>query len=134
VLMIPGGVAAILLGWYGAARTPFLFEQVPYLISGGLLGVGLLLGGGLLYMGAWLSRLAEQQRDDASQLRELLSELRSADAAPAAATAGPLVATATGTMFHLPDCPVVANKDGLRPVTSDNGLRPCKLCNPAPVA
>jgi hypothetical protein len=135
VLMIPGGVAAILLGWYGAARTPFLFEQVPYLISGGLLGVGLLLGGGLLYMGSWLSRLAAQQRDDAAQLRELLGALRAPETGgpvPVPPLGGGLVATPTGTMFHRPDCPVVAGKSGLRQVGSDNGLSPCKLCDPVP--
>ncbi|HWL65120.1 MAG TPA: hypothetical protein VNP73_04015, partial [Actinomycetota bacterium] len=35
------GVAAIGLAWWGASHTPFVFEQIPYLISGGLLGLGL---------------------------------------------------------------------------------------------
>ena len=50
-LMVLGGVLAplglllVLLGWIGASRTPFVFEQVPYLISGGLLGLGLVFLG-----------------------------------------------------------------------------------------
>ena len=76
VLMLPGGVIAIGLAWYGAAHTPFLFEQLPYLISGGMLGIGLLVSGGLLYMGSWLSKLADIQRDEAAQTREVLAALR----------------------------------------------------------
>ncbi len=34
-LLIPAGVVAIVLGWSGASRTPFVFEQIPYMISGG---------------------------------------------------------------------------------------------------
>src|SRR5579872_3913493 len=41
------GVVAIVLGWYGAAHSPYLFQEVPYVISGGLLGVALVAGGGL---------------------------------------------------------------------------------------
>jgi hypothetical protein len=41
------------------------------------------------------------------------------------------VATATGTMFHLPDCSVVANRPKLRKVTGDEaGMEPCRLCDP----
>src|SRR5687767_15244063 len=35
------GVSAILLGWVGAANSTLVEEQLPYLISGGLLGVSL---------------------------------------------------------------------------------------------
>src|SRR5688500_19384429 len=75
-LMLPAGIVVVLLGWWGAAHTPFVFEQIPYLISGGLLGVALVTGGGLLYMGSWLARLAEQQREESQQLRDVLLAIR----------------------------------------------------------
>ena len=37
-IIAPLGLVLVLVGWYGAARTPNLFEQVPYMISGGILG------------------------------------------------------------------------------------------------
>ena len=46
--LIVFGFVCILLGWYGAAHSPYLYQEVPYLISGGLLGVALVIGGGML--------------------------------------------------------------------------------------
>ena len=139
-LMLPAGLVAIGLGWYGAAHTPFVFEQMPYLISGGLLGVGLLTAGGLLYVGSWMARLAELQREESEKVRDLLRGIRQEleylpglvggeGAAPAAHRT--FVATATGTMFHLPDCSVVAGRGSVRQVSGNEpGLTPCKLCQP----
>lgn len=130
LVMLPGGFAAILLGWYGAARTPLVFEQIPYLISGGLLGTGLVFGGGLLYLTSWLSRLAAQQRDDAAMLRDLLARLP-AQLAPSGRAPDVYLMTPTGTMFHRPECSVVAGRDDVREVRGDEpGLHPCKLCRP----
>ncbi len=69
------GVVAILLGWYGAAHSAFLFQEVPYLISGGLLGVALVAGGGFLFFAAWLVRLSEENRQYADRLEETLDRL-----------------------------------------------------------
>jgi hypothetical protein len=38
----------VILGWAGAAGTPLLFERIPYLISCGLLGLGLIFCGGFV--------------------------------------------------------------------------------------
>ncbi len=46
--LIVFGFVCILLGWYGAANSPYLYEEIPYVISGGLLGVALVIGGGVL--------------------------------------------------------------------------------------
>ena len=36
--MVPLGIVFVLLGWFGASRSVLVFEQIPYLISGGVLG------------------------------------------------------------------------------------------------
>ena len=150
MVALPMGLVAIGLGWYGAAHTPFLFEQIPYMISGGLLGVGLVTVGGLLYLGAWLSRMATQERERSSQLEdtigELVDALRAGGATAAAGTAargsnghvqtsdirgGALLATPKGTMVHRPDCPVVAGREDVREVDADgDGYTPCGICDP----
>jgi hypothetical protein len=49
------GVSAVLLGWFGAAHSTLVEEQVPYLISGGLLGVALSTIGAFLFFAHWLT-------------------------------------------------------------------------------
>lgn len=132
------GLVVVLLGWYGAANTINLQEQVPYLISGGLFGLGLVFLGGFAYFAYWVTTLVQEQRRQTDLLLDALAALRPAEAAQvataaAAAPAGTsLVATAKGTMAHRPDCTVVASKRGLRRVTPRDNLEPCKLCTPYP--
>jgi len=138
-ILLPFGLMLILLGWYGAAHTPYLFEQVPYLISGGLVGLGLMLAGGLLYFGSWIARSSATQQASSNEIIALLQEIREELAnrpEPPTRTAGKngreqrLVATATGSMLHRPDCSVVAGRSGVKSVSESSGLRPCGLCDP----
>ncbi len=124
------GLTAIGLAWYGASQTPFVFEQVPYMISGGLLGLGLATVGGFLYFGYWLTRLLAQNREQGTRLERLLERI--ADTLAAEKTGeGTFVVTSAGEMYHRPDCKLVAGRDDLREVTgAEPGLKPCKICNP----
>jgi hypothetical protein len=67
------GFVCVILGWYGASHSPYLYQEVPYLISGGLLGVALVLGGGILISSAWSLRKIEEDR------RNALAIVRSVD-------------------------------------------------------
>ncbi len=135
-VLLPLGLLMIVLGWYGAAHTPYLFEQVPYLISGGLVGLALVTGAGLLYFGSWVARSAGAQQRAAEQTLELLREIRDglATERPAVRNAnghGVFVATARGSMWHRPDCAAVTGRSDLRSVGADgDGLQPCALCDP----
>jgi hypothetical protein len=71
--LIVFGFVCILLGWYGAAHSPYLYQEVPYLISGGLLGVALVIGGGVFVHCAWNMRRVEEER------RNALAIVRSVD-------------------------------------------------------
>ena len=135
-VMLPLGLMVIVLGWYGAAHSPYLWEQVPYLISGGLLGLGLVVGAGLLYLGSWVARGAAAQERASKDMTALLEEIRdelgrrpvasngsarrTANGNGAAAAAGSFVATAHGSMWHRPDCAVVAGREDLRSVPADD--------------
>jgi hypothetical protein len=67
-LALPVGLVLILLGWYGSAQTALPFEQTPYLISGGILGLALVVGGGFLYFSYWLTRLVREGREERLRL------------------------------------------------------------------
>lgn len=144
-ILAPLGLIVVLLGWWGAAHTPYVFDQLPYLISGGLLGLGLVFLGAFFYFAHWMTQLVKEQRAQSTAVLEALERLQAKVAeqggatvvAPAPAssngaepTAAPLVATERGSMAHRPDCVVVTGKDGLRAVTEADGLAPCKLCEP----
>lgn len=147
-VLLPLGLVAMLLGWYGASHTPYLFEQIPYLISGGILGLGFAIVGGLLYFASFLARSSAQQRRKDAAIEEILLEIRDelrlskapapapvARRAPAGRNgARPFVATQRGGMLHRPDCAVVAGRSDLKSVGSTgDGLAPCTLCNPLDV-
>jgi hypothetical protein len=145
-ILVPLGLIAVLVGWYGAAHTPNLFEQVPYLISGGLFGLGLVFLGSFLYFAHWMTELVKEHRSQSAAVIDAISHLEevvarvagspSGNGAPVAATAAAvaddvaLVATEKGTMAHRPECVVVAGKSGVRAVSATDGLLPCKLCDP----
>jgi hypothetical protein len=151
-LMIGGGalmtlgVAVIILGWAGASHTPYVFEQLPYVISGGLLGTALAVIGGLLYFAYWMTRTLEESRAAANKTQETLlriEELLGARAlaqtngSPAKAVAvaktdtKPFVKTTRGSMYHRPDCTIVAGRSGLVDVSADGeGFEPCGVCDP----
>jgi len=60
--LMTAGIALILLGWVGAAHTTVLEEQVPYVISGGLLGVALTIAGALCFFSHWVTVLIREAR------------------------------------------------------------------------
>jgi hypothetical protein len=138
------GLLAIIIGWLGAANTGFEFEQIPYLISGGLLGLALCFLGGFVYFAYWITRLVRESRVQSERAAEILDQIvvslngsgpsrvaRARSARPIAGGSGEFVATMSGTFFHRADCAAVEGRDKLRKVTANTrGLEPCRICDP----
>lgn len=147
-VLLPLGLIVIVLGWYGAAHTPYEYDQISYLVSGGMLGLGLTFCGGFLYFGAWLARIAADNRDTAKRLSDTLLVLadvvsRSAAVADGTGRAGAvgtapardagsvLVVAGSGRTVHRSDCSLIAHRDDLVPAGGDApDLAPCRLCKP----
>lgn len=138
--LVPTGVLLVLVGWHGASRTPNVYEQIPYLISGAELGQTLAVVGALLYFAHWVAALVREQRAQGAAITSAIAHLEGAivDALSAGTAAGgrapevTRVATARGRLAHRPDCAAVAGRTGLRPVTPADALPDCQLCLPAP--
>ena len=65
------GVTAIILGWVGASRSTLVEEQVPYVISGGLLGVALSVIGALTFFSHWfVTGIREARSHEAARRRD----------------------------------------------------------------
>src|SRR3954454_15730172 len=77
VLMILG-LGLILLGWIGAAHSTLIEEQLPYLISGGLLGLALAVIGGLTLFSHWLTVMIREAREREAARQQDQQELMTA--------------------------------------------------------
>jgi hypothetical protein len=139
---VPLGLVLILLGYWGAAHASRVIQQIPYEISGGLLGLALVFGGGFAYFGYWLSRIQREQRrlaDNVDHQTAVLADAlgrieallgRTSRTANRTRPTG-LVRTPSGSLVHEPGCAVVANRDDLVAVAADSpGITACKICGP----
>jgi hypothetical protein len=138
-ILMPLGLIAIFLGWYGVAHTKYQYDQLPYVVSGGLLGLALVFLGGFLYFGAWLARIGTEQRESARQLTDAMMLLvdvvgkqSGGGHGESDATSGAeLVLAGNGSTVHRRDCPLINHRDDLRPLTGDESdLGTCRVCRP----
>ena len=145
------GFVLIFLGWNGAASYDRLPAQFPYLISGGIVGLALVvIGAAAIVVQAARSDRAGLQRS-VDELRAAVERLAgtvavSANGSPsgvsssaptkavAVAVADGLV-VAGGTSYHRPDCRLVDGRGALPAMTVDAaeaaGLTPCRACDAA---
>ncbi len=80
------GVVAIIVGYLGASSGASI-DQIPYLISGGILGLGLIVIGGALfvrysltrYMRFWLVRLIYEDRTQTDRIVDALERIEKAN-------------------------------------------------------
>jgi hypothetical protein len=132
------GFVVIALGWMGMARSASADQQLPFIISGGMGGVGLItFGVGVL--------LVAQIRTERQRLGTVLEVLA---IGLSKATAGEPIALERGTggqaddilvvagpsTFHRPECRLIQGKPGLDRLTvwvaRSTGLSPCRVCDP----
>ena len=154
------GLLAIGLGWNGMAGgggevngVPNLNAQLPWLISGGILGLALVVFGTAMIV-------VQNARTDRARLEAKLDELveamgRNATAAPTPYPSGPITAAAptlasapaattnvtTGVFvagpsaYHRPDCRLVQGRDDVEYLSAADAaardLKPCRVCKPA---
>src|ERR1051325_5522318 len=75
---LAAGLAMIIVGWDGAARTPDTVEQIPYMISRRLLCLAVAIVGGLFYFSFWLTRQVQETRRQGEEQRRALLRLEKA--------------------------------------------------------
>jgi hypothetical protein len=131
------GFVAIGLGWNGMARKACADCQLPYLLSGGATGIGLIIFGvALLVIG--------QIRADRLRAEAHLEQVLTSLARPAAAALTPgaelpeqngqPMVVAGPAAYHRPECRLLKGKEGLTTMSLEDartsGLAPCRVCNP----
>jgi hypothetical protein len=138
------GFVLIFLGWNGTASHNSEPAQIPYIVSGGIAGLGLVVVGAALIV-------AHSLRTDRVELRAAIEDLRAAIergvTAPAVGAEDAVVAAAVpagggdvetvvagSDSYHRPECSVVAGQAEAvtmsRADAIDAGLAPCRVCKP----
>jgi hypothetical protein len=130
------GLLVIGLAWNGAASVDFVSGQIPYLLSGGALGLGLVV------LGATMVIVQNSRRDRAiveAQLRELntaIGRLANAMGAggPGGHNGGPRHEVVLGrSSYHRPECRLAKGKDlplSTLEAAEAEGLSACRICQP----
>jgi hypothetical protein len=138
VMICLAGFVLVWVGWNGAASYDDSIRQFPFLISGGIAGLGLIQVG----VGLWI---VQSQRAERVRLEENLAGLNRV-----LETLVEVVAFTTGTgrvggnghgfvlagttAYHRPACPLVQDHPRLTTTTpelaSGAGLAPCRTCEP----
>ena len=130
------GFVVIFLGWNGAASFNDLRQQFPYVISGGIAGLALVVVGAALL-------LIESLRSERAELQSSVDDLRRAiegmsATAPVAASVSAddsgLVIAGRGS-YHRRDCRLVRGREDRFPLLTmdeadEQGLSACRICNP----
>ena len=145
------GLLVIGLGWNGMAGgggevngVPNLNAQLPWLVSGGILGLALVVFGAAMIV-------VHNARSDRARLEAKLDELVQVVSRGATATVGASPATypvepatttkgarsfiAGASAYHDPSCRLVQGRDDVTYVSAadaaDQSLKPCRVCKPA---
>ncbi|MGI9051478.1 MAG: hypothetical protein ACR2HQ_02320 [Ilumatobacteraceae bacterium] len=119
------GFFLIFLGWNGAATYDRVPAQLPYVVSGGFGGLGLIVLGSAL--------IIAQSRRGAGVV--VTAPTASSAAAPAAVELGGAETVVAGpTSYHRPGCRVIEGQADLTTMTlsaaSASGRTPCRVCTP----
>lgn len=141
ILLIALGMVALYLGYNGVATNPYEAAQTPYLISGGMAGLGMLALGGISLAVFVLLRVQADLRKDLTGLRDTVDSLTDAVARQGYATNGhapslngTVMVTEGSSTFHKPDCRLVARAGHARPQSraevEAGGLIACRICKP----
>jgi hypothetical protein len=144
LVVVAVGLLVIGIGWNGAAGAggeingiPTLSAQLPWLLSGGLLGLALVVFGAALV-------IVHNARVDRARLESKLDEL--VDAVGRTGSGSSPVITpssaagiyaAGGASYHRPDCRLVTGRGDVEYVTgaevATRELKACRVCRPESV-
>ena len=128
------GLVAIGVGWNGAAGQLSILAQVPYIVSGGLLGIALVILGAamLVVQGAREDRALLEAKLDLLAEAFLEGQGRAARAGAPQDLSGLVVAGSAS--YHVPGCRLVDGREETSYLTPDEAraaqLKACRVCQP----
>ena len=128
------GILAIAIGWNGAAGQTSTVAQLPYILSGGLIGIAFVILGAamLVVQGAREDRSILEAKLDLLAEAFLEGQGREAKADAPGDLSGLVVAGSAS--YHVPACRLVDGREEtsyLTPLEAQGrGLKACRVCQP----
>lgn len=129
------GAITLIVTWYKISGLALVAEQLPYLASGGLGGLALVIAGAGCLSAGRSARIEARLVDLLSIATEPVSAAGAERTAPAGSSArvdGPVFTVTGGTTYHRPDCRLLRGKETsslpLGEATAQ-GLTPCPVCH-----
>jgi hypothetical protein len=132
LLVVGVGLLLIGIAYNSVASQTTLLGQMPYVVSGGLVGLSLVILGAAVLV-------VSSAREDRAMLEQKLDQLIDAMAGAGVGTA-PLPSDASGLVvagtasFHVPGCRLVDGREETALLTPDEaerqGLKACRVCQP----
>jgi hypothetical protein len=135
-LLIIAGFVLMALAWNGAAGNGAVAAQIPYLVSGSVPGLGLVVLGTAI---AVVIEFRRAQAEMATRIEDALGSTHASDGLglTAVPTDGSAV-VASRTTYHSPGCRLIEGRSDLQVMSpadaAARGLAPCRICEPAEVA
>lgn len=132
-VLIGLGLLIIAIGANGIRSNGTVVQQMPYLLTGGALGMAVVVFGSayLLVQNARQDRARLEEKLDL--LAEAVLETQGRRAADAPGDLAGLVVAGTAS-YHVPGCRLVDGREQMNFLTpaeaSESGLRACRVCQP----
>ena len=139
LVFVTAGFVVIGKAWDGAASINFTTGQFPYLLSGGFMGLGLIVTGCTLLLLATVRGEREVMSQKFDEVVKLLGRSLTRMQASSNGVAGSGEQVVAGeTTYHRPDCKILQGKTGLSTLTVEQaaaeGLAACRVCDPPQLA
>lgn len=159
ILYCLAGLFLVFLGWNGAATYDRVSAQVPYLVSGGLAGLSLVVIGGSVLVASSAREGSAALQATVAELREAVERLSAGQDVVRPSSGGSTSVGSTGSStsvgsssvrsgsaggdepvvagpnaYHRPDCRLVDGQAGSAATTASaaaaQGLSACRICAP----
>jgi len=86
IVLVLAGIVIIWLGWWGASGTKYVYQEIPYVVSGGIFGVALVFLGASLFaryslarlFRFWLARVVADQQVQTDRVVDAIASLADA--------------------------------------------------------
>ncbi|MFN2613857.1 MAG: hypothetical protein ABR552_03450 [Actinomycetota bacterium] len=138
-LIVIGGIV-LYRGYDGAAHNPLVQAQMPFLISGGIFGLALMMLGGISLGVYVILRVQADLRSELNEVRVSVDQLadvtakRALSGSNGASANGFVMVTRGSSTYHKPDCSLVQRSGSANPVAkadaAQRGLTACRICRP----